>query len=403
MPNTFNPWEEIIKPTGRAWGKAGEAWLKPLEMLIAAAKANQPEQPFDFASASQTMMPQQQLQSRPMGNLYPELLADPRVARAMLAQPSQSAASYTPGRSVMEGSAPTGTGANPLASEPWPQINPLTMEPQPERTEQKDFEIADLLKFVGSPQEAEAPEKKGGMSTAAKMALGLGGLGLILALRNQYQKDKGTLGRNTSNMLGMVGRGLGGYAMYHQGEEQQKLKRDTLDTQIMLEQARQQQRGEIASANIAAANARAQATIDSAMQRIIIREQGADRRVGASIKSRETIAAQTRARLGQVMDKMLERDRHDNEEMDLIYRYHKGEFTSDADLPQPALERGLTIPILEMKYKELVADRLGQIVTGANATWAIRMANQENNPEVISLLGELGLGEEPSEANADED
>jgi hypothetical protein len=122
--------------------------------------------------------------------------------------------------------------------------NPLEVRP---KLREGPFELAELLSLAEeqpvSPEMAQA-EPSSGMGNAAKIAMALGGLGLALGLRNQYRKDKGRVGRNTGRMIDLIGRGLGGYTNYKQGEEAKKTAKQMFDdkirTEILLAMAKQQ-------------------------------------------------------------------------------------------------------------------------------------------------------------------
>ena len=220
--------------------------------------------PFVMPYPGQPMSPEQ-------ANFMMSAFAGPGVAR----QPSQSAAVNTPGRPAIEGPAPSqsnspsGRGSTILSLEPQP-LSPLSMEPNPLEVRPKlregPFELAELLSLAKeqpvSPEMAQA-ESGGGMGTAAKIAMALGGLGLALGLRNQYRKDKGRLARHGKNgehggnmaaMLGMMGQGLGGYANYKQGEASDQRNRQMFDdkirTQMLLAMAKQQADAQELEANL---------------------------------------------------------------------------------------------------------------------------------------------------------
>jgi len=264
--------------------------------------------PYEAPPPGQPMSPRQ-------ANFMLSSFAGPGVAR----QPSQSAAVNTPGRPAIEGPAPSQANfakkpwvnplslepipeewVNPLSLEPIPESNPLVMEQQPEPQTQMrgaPFELADLMSFAKEqpvdPQMIEA-EQNGGMGTSAKIALALGGLGLVLGLRNQYKKDKGTLGRNTANMLNLMGEAAHGYTNYAQTEKAYKVReqerQDTLKKfyddmmlQAALAQAKQQAE-EQADEIKATADAKALAdTIDAQNNRFAYAESGRNARSAASL------------------------------------------------------------------------------------------------------------------------
>jgi hypothetical protein len=243
---------------------------------------------FDFSRAAQGAMPM----NAPTGNIYspqnlgrgagtPNIFAAPGVAQALLAQPSQSAAANTPGRAAIEGAAPSYEPARLPTPEEF-GLNPLSQEampipgrgdglrPEPNTEPRGDFDLSELMKVVGEP------EKKGdGMSAGMKALLALGGLGLALGLRNQYKKDKGTTGKNTNKMLGMIAGGLQGYASYAQGQESKKAGERALGMKVALELAKQEAKNRQEQAKLDAAMERTQAGL--ATKKEIFGEAQADR------------------------------------------------------------------------------------------------------------------------------